>query len=295
MADFREPTIAENYATLTGTATWPFDDDNGFTHDNTVFAAGAITLINAGLPGICTFPLFVPPTFTEWLTSVETIVGAADVDISTPYQPTYQDLPANMAIISPRGDECTLICNLAAGANSLTNLVMTYNMSFATADDLDYFSRIDNEVTTDKPITTADKRRAIRHANAYVIYLLKDWAGFYSARIDTQVRKLLIQAESYYALQIIFDIKSKQYLNIPPRDGFSVGDLSVSPAIGDNKEWSEMYKRLSTSYANQANALMSLILPPGTDSVRSTFYFNTSKSLKEVDEEAISDSTGAVD
>ena len=291
MADFMEPTIAEDYTTLTGTATWALTNDNGYTNNNTAVAGGSISLVNAGLAGVCTFPLFIPPTFTAWLTSAETVTGAADVEISTPYQPTYQDLPANMATISERGDQATLRCNLAAGANSLDALVITYSMSFSTADDLDYFSRIDNESTTDYNITTADKRRAIRYANAKILYLLKDWARFYSARLDVQVRKLLIQAESYYALDTIFDIKSKQYLNVEDRDRFSVGDLSVDPALGDKKEFAIMYANLSTLYRDKADAIMGIILPPGTDSVRSTFYFDTCKSIKTAEDDEIEDLT----
>ncbi len=288
MADPREPTIAESVVTLIGTATWPFTNDNGYSHDNTALVAGNITLVNAGLPGICTFPLFIPPTFTGWLTSAETVTGAADLEISTTYQPTFQDVPVDMTTISERGDEATLRVNIAAGANSLDTLVLTYSMSFAAVADLDYFGSVDKASTFGDIFTEQDKRTAIRYANARVLYILKDWSEFYTDRLDVQVRKILVEAESYYSLAILFENKAKQVLNLYEADQFSAGGLSVNPDPTAQRELSILYTNTAASYVAQAESIMIMIIPPGTDSVRSTFYFDTCKSAQEVDEDATS-------
>jgi len=295
MADYREPAIAEDIGTLIGTATWAFNNDNGFTHDNTVFAGGAITLVNPALPGVCTFPLFTPPTFTNWLTSTEAVVGVAEVEISTPYQPTFQDLTPTMVNLSPRGDECTLRCNLPAGANSLATLIITYAMSFSSITDVEYLGQLSREATSQRSFSTAEIRMAIRYANAKVLYLLKDWADFYTARIDTQVRRLLIEAEAYYALEILFEIKSRQMLNLTDGDRFSVGDINVDPAPGAQKELSALYVSEANKFKLKGNELMLLVIPPGTDEVRSTFYFDTCKSSAEVDAEDTSGGIGSVE
>jgi len=287
MADFTEPTIAEDVATLTGTATWPFTNTNGYTFDNTQFAAGSITLINAGLPGVCTFPLFIPPTFTGWLTSAETVTGAADVEISTPYEPTWQDLPATMTTISERGDEASLRVNLAAGANSLDSLVITYSMSFASIADIDYFTSIDDEVTSGKVFSATDKRTAIRFANARVLYLLKDWTEFYTERLNVQVRKLLVEAEAYLSIAILYETKARQMLNLIDHDNFSVGDLSVSPAPGAQKELYGIYLDNASLYTAKANSIIAMVIPPGSDSIRSTFYFDVCDSQSQVDREIL--------
>ena len=175
MANLKEPTIVENYITLTGTATWALDNDTGFIHNNTQMAAGSISLVNAALPGSAYFPLFTPPTYVNWLTSAETVTGAAVVEVSSTYQPAYQDLAAGMANLSDRSDELQLRVSLAAGVNSLDNLVITYNTSFATEADIDEFSYIDTDTTSKPNFTTTQKRSSIRYAHARMVYILKSW------------------------------------------------------------------------------------------------------------------------
>ena len=289
MADIREPIIIEDYTTLTGTATWAFDNDTGFSHNNTQMVGGTITLINAALSGTAIFPLFIPHTFVNWLTSVETITGTADVEVNSVYQPTYQDLLPAMTNLSDRSDELQLRVNLAAGANSLDNLIITYNMSFATETDIDEFSYIDTESTAKPNFTTTQKRSAIRYAHAKLMYIMKNWNQFYSNKFDIQVRKLIKEAETYYALSILYDRKAKMRLNDDTDNNrFSVGDMNVDPADSETKGFYVNFQAISTLYKAKADEIIGMISPPGTDTIRTTFYFDMCKSIKEKEDDDLS-------
>lgn len=173
---------------------------------------------------------------------------------------------------------------------------------FATVADLDYFGQLDKDVEEDKQgvslgyFTTAEKEKAIDHANAKVLYMMKDWETFFTATIDVYVRVLLVEAESYYALGILFEMKSKRYLNNAVEDSFAVGDLNVSPAVSSKKEMALNCQILSKDYMNKGNKIMQSIMPPGSDAIRTTFYFDTCKGLTTVDEESNTGGTlGSVD
>lgn len=277
MADFMEPTISESSTTLIGTATWNFDIDTGYTHDNTQITGGTLTLVDTALPGTCVFPLFIPPTFTGWISSTSTKTALVNIYISTPYQPTYQVLPTDMSTISERGDQCTLKVVFPAGAaQSVSSITITYTTSFSSETDIDYFTDIDDEKTSGQPkFSTTEKRYAIQFANAKVLYMLKDYANFYTDKLDKQIRKLIKQAESYYAIADLFDIKGNQFLNIGAEDQFSVGDMSVNPDNTAKKEFGPIYKDLANQYNTKADRIIGMIMPPGTDSVRTTFVFDT--------------------
>jgi hypothetical protein len=68
-------------------------------------------------------------------------------------------------------------------------------------------------------------------------------------------------------------------------DRFSVADLSVTPATSDTKDFYVNFQAISQLYKAKADEIIGMVTPPGTDSVRTTFYFGTCISIKEQEDD----------
>ena len=281
MADQKEPLLTTNG--LVGTATWTFDIDSGYIHDNTQIVAGSLGLIDPLEDGVCTFPVLETPkvhgySAIKYNTSVSTVTGAPVMWMKSNYSPTYEALPTDMSDISVRSNKITLQAAIPAGANSIESVLVTYAIAFNSTADIDTMSDLSNETTTGKQFTTEEKESAIQLANSKMLYVLKDWDDFFSDKVDFQVRSMLKEAEANYALGILFEKKSKQYINIEGDDDFSVADINVNPEAGSQKDFFAVYQVLADRYNLKADEIMSMVTPPGTDSIRSTFFFSVSSA-----------------
>jgi len=160
-------------------------------------------------------------------------------------------------------------------------------MAYSTAADLDLYSHIDDDtLVPEVKFTTAEKTDAIVQADARIDYIAKDWATYYTGTTLANVTLLIKEASVYYALYILFDKKAKiVMLMISDNNDFSSGDMSNSAADSDRKGFYVQYQALSQLYKIKADELIALITPAGSDSIRSTFYFDTCKSVKEQEDD----------
>jgi len=151
-------------------------------------------------------------------------------------------------------------------------------MAYSTIQNLNDYSRIDNDtLVPEVKFSDAEKQDAIDQANARIEYIMKDWTTFYPAATHAHVLNILRDAETYYALYILFDKKAKiVMLMTPDLNNFSTGDLNASAPDSDKKSFYVQYQALSQIYKTRAEELVALVVPPGSDSVRTVHFFDTS-------------------
>lgn len=156
-------------------------------------------------------------------------------------------------------------------------------MAYSTATDLDLYSHIDDDtLVPEVKFTTAEKTDAIVQADARIDYTAKDWATYYTGTTLANVTLLIKEISVYYALYILFDKKAKiVMLMASDNNDFNTGDMSTSAADSDKKTFYVQYQALSQLYKIKADELIALVIPAGSDSIRSTFYFDMCKSVEE--------------
>ena len=123
-----------------------------------------------------------------------------------------------------------------------------------------------------------EKTDAITQADARIDYIMKDWAGFYAGTVSlAHVTNIVKEISIYYALYILFDKKAKiVMLMTGDENNFSTGDINVSAPDSDKKSFYLQYQALSQVYKIKAEELITLVIPPGSDSIRSVHGFETS-------------------
>jgi hypothetical protein len=289
-----EPVYYESLETLSGRATFAFNNPLGFALDDELaIATGAITSVTTTYTNYAIFPVCIPPTFVSWSSSVVTAaVGSPYCEIKTDYEPDEWQLmgSASLTTLNPKGSKLYIraVFPTSANAASISNVEVNYMMSFASIDDVEKFSDIDNENTTGVGFTDSDKTHAIQYANARILYRIKDWHLFYTERLDYQVKKLLIQTESMFAAAILFERKANQFINIASTgESFSVGDFSITQDPTKQKTFYAAYHALADRYNKEANQLLNLIMPAGENTIKSTFYFDNCISVEAAEDDAI--------
>jgi len=157
-------------------------------------------------------------------------------------------------------------------------------MAYSTIADLDAYSRIDNDtLVPEVKFDNAEKTDAITQADARIDYIMKDWATFYApTTLTAHVTNIIQEVSTYYALHILFDKKSKIVMLMnTDNNNFSTGDLNANAADSDKKAFYVQYQALSQIYKLKAEELITLVVPPGSDSVRSIFSFETSDAMED--------------
>lgn len=152
-------------------------------------------------------------------------------------------------------------------------------MAYSTIADLDSYSRIDNDTLVPEiKFSNAEKTDAITQADHRIDYIMKDWAAFYATTtLVVHVTAILKEVSVYYALYILFDKKAKIVMLMgTDGDNFSTGDVNVTAPDSDKKSFYLQYQALSQVYKIRAEELMSLVVPPGSDSIRSVSSFEVS-------------------
>ena len=155
-------------------------------------------------------------------------------------------------------------------------------MAYSTIANLNAYSRIDNDtLVPDVKFSDAEKQNAITQANSRIDYAMKTWTTFYPAATHVHVLNILRDAETYYALYILFDKKAK-IIMLMNTDGnnFSTGDMNVTAPESDKKTFFVQYQALSQVYKIKAEELLGMVVPPGSDSVRSIFSFQTTDAME---------------
>jgi len=154
---------------------------------------------------------------------------------------------------------------------------------YSTVADLDAYSRIDNDTLVPEiKFSTTEKTDAITQADARIDYILKEWETFYDAVVLAHVTLLVKEISIYYALYVLFDKKAKiVMLMSSDNNNFSTGDMNASAADSDKKTFYVQYQALSQVYKLRADELIATIVPPGSDSARSTFGFDTSDAMED--------------
>ena len=149
-------------------------------------------------------------------------------------------------------------------------------MAYSTIADLDAYSRIDNDtLVPEVHFEDTEKTDAITQADHRIDYILKDWGTFYNATLLPHVTAIVKEVSIYYALYILFDKKAKIVMLMnSDNNNFSTGDINAAAADSDKKSFYLQYQALSQVYKLKAEELLTLIVPPGSDSVRTTFYFD---------------------
>jgi len=161
--------------------------------------------------------------------------------------------------------------------------------NFTTIAKVRAVSDIDNEnVSGRTPFTDTQVQDAMDYGNARILFELKDWEDFYPESLDAYVALVLDQAEVCYAASWLFEQKANQFMNLGTQgEAFAVGDLAIPRDDAAMKLWYTQYHILADRYFKMGFALVQMIMPPGTDAVKSTFYFEQCKSIQQVENEAI--------
>ena len=144
---------------------------------------------------------------------------------------------------------------------------------YSTYTDLDAYSHIDNDtLVPEVKFTPAEKTDAIVQADARIDYIMKEWETFYTGTLLTHVTNIVKEISIYYALYILFDKKAKiVMLMSDDAENFSTGDINVTAPASDKKGFYTQYQTLSQIYKRKAEELISILVPPGSDSIRSVF------------------------
>lgn len=163
-------------------------------------------------------------------------------------------------------------------------------MAYSTIADIDAYSRIDNDtLVPEVKFSDIEKTAAITAADHRVDYFMKDWATFYAGSASlAHVTAIVTEISIYFALSILFDKKAKIVMLMnSDHKNFSTGDMNNAAADSDQKSFYVQYQALSQLYKVRAEELLTLVVPPGSDSIRSTFYFDTSKSVDEIEDDLL--------
>lgn len=155
-------------------------------------------------------------------------------------------------------------------------------MAYSTIADLDSYSRIDNDtLVPEVKFNDIEKQDAITQADARIDYILKDWTTFYSTTLLPHVTNLVKEISIYYALYILFDKKAKIVMLMnTDLNNFGTGDMNAQAPDSDKKAFYVQYQALSQIYKVKAEELITLVVPPGSDSIRSTFKFELSDAME---------------
>lgn len=157
-------------------------------------------------------------------------------------------------------------------------------MAYSTVADLDAYSRIDQDtLVPEVKFSPTEKTDAITQADARVDYFMKDWVAFYTpTTLLANVTLLVKEISIYFALYILFDKKAKivMLMNTDNKN-FSTGDINAAASDSDQKSFYVQYQALSQLYKVRAEELLTLVVPPGSDSIRSTFDFKISDVMED--------------
>lgn len=154
---------------------------------------------------------------------------------------------------------------------------------YSTPAEIDDYSHIDNDTLVPSvKFDVAEKTAAIAKADARIDYILKDWENYYVAPVLANVQSIVNEVSVYYSLYILFDKKAKiVMLMIPDANNFSTGDLNASTPDSEKKSFYLHYQALSQIYKIKAEELLTLVVPPGSDSIRSIFDFKLSDAMED--------------
>ena len=147
---------------------------------------------------------------------------------------------------------------------------------YSTIADIDSYSRIDEDtLVPEVKFGDAEKTDAITQADARIDLIMKDWEAFYApTTLTAHITNILTEVSTYYALYILFDKKAKIVMLMKDDyNNFSTGDLNATTPDADKKTFYLQYQALSQVYKIRAEELLTLIVPPGSDSIRSVFGF----------------------
>lgn len=149
--------------------------------------------------------------------------------------------------------------------------------------DLDAYSRIDEDtLVPEVKFNVAEKTDAIVQADARIDYIMKDWETFYTGANLANTTLIVKEISVYYALYILFDKKAKIIMLMGvDQNNFSVGDMSTAIPDSDKKSFYLQYQALSQVYKIRAEELLALIVPPGSDSIRSVFDMELSDAMED--------------
>lgn len=152
---------------------------------------------------------------------------------------------------------------------------------YCTIANLEAYSRIDEDTLVPSvKFSDTEKQDAITQADARIDYILKTWETFYTGADLTNVTLIVKEISIYYSLYILFDKKAKIVMLMSDDNAnFNTGDMNADAADSDKKSFYVQYQALSQVYKLKADELIATIVPPGSDTERSTFYFNTSDAL----------------
>ena len=157
-------------------------------------------------------------------------------------------------------------------------------MAYSTIADVDAYSHIDNDtLVAEVKFSPTEKQDAITQADHRIDYIMKDWIAFYTpTTLLAFVTGIIKEVSIYYACYILFDKKSKIVMLMnTDNNNFSTGDINAASADSDKKSFYLQYQALSQIYKIKAEELLTLVVPPGSDSVRSTFDFETSDKMED--------------
>ena len=154
---------------------------------------------------------------------------------------------------------------------------------YSTIADLDSYSRIDEDTLVPSvKFTDAEKQDSITQADARIDYILKLWETFYTGVNLANVTLLVKEISIYYSLYILFDKKAKIVMLMnTDNNNFSSGDMGATVADSEKKTFYVQYQALSQVYKLRADELIATIVPPGSDTVRSTHYFDVSDAMED--------------
>lgn len=154
---------------------------------------------------------------------------------------------------------------------------------YSTVAQLDEYSHIDQDtIVPEVKFTVVEKTAAIVKADARIDYIMKDWEIFYTAPLLANVQSIINEVSVYYALYILFDKKAKIVMLMnSDNNNFSTGDMNAQSADSDKKSFYLQYQALSQVYKIKAEELLTLVVPPGSDSVRSVFDFELSDAMED--------------
>ena len=157
-------------------------------------------------------------------------------------------------------------------------------MAYCTVADINIYSRIDEDTLVSQvKFNDVEKQDAITQADARIDYICKDWATFYATSpVLTQITLMIKEVSIYYALYILFDKKSKIVMLMNEDvNNFSAGDLATTVPDSEKKSFYLQYQALSQVYKIRAEELLTLIVPPGSDSGRGTFSFEVGDAMED--------------
>jgi len=154
---------------------------------------------------------------------------------------------------------------------------------YCTIADVDSYSRIDEDTLVPSvKFSDTEKQDSITQADARIDYILKTWETFYTGANLANVTLIVKEISIYYALYILFDKKAKIVMLMnTDNNNFNTGDMNADAADSDKKSFYVQYQALSQVYKLRADELIATIVPPGSDTIRSTFVFDTSDAMED--------------